>query len=328
MMANDGLIDRVDVKEWKLTPEGWTSAQTQAPKAIFRQREYERREQMWSALLASGGPKDVTPDLLRELKIYGNQAGNCVPSAETGTPGTPQGVALSFLHTVKNYEDELTETGVICHYPTTGANEHEDSEIEAFKEAYEAAVPVFVIEPGSKSTTHTVHRGFIEDIDDDNRLLLITFTSAQFPWLTERDETTSQFNLTADEGDATYSRVKNRPNQVRFAFEVYKRYGTGCAVCGLNVKGLLQAAHLLSKKLGGSDDARNGLPLCANHHLAFDRGYWCVDSDLRLHAKADGPALDDLAIVRSDLSHLPEKPHTDALTRVWRNWQAEQEADS
>lgn len=325
LMANDGLIDRADVKEWKLTSKGWASARTEAPKAIFRHQEYERREQMWSALLANGGPKDVPRGLLRELKIYGNQAGIYVPSAETRTPGTPKGVALSFLHTGKHYDDELTETGVIYHYPTTGRKGHDESEIEASKEAFEAAVPVFVIGPGSKSTTRTVHRGFIEDVDDDNRVLLVTFTNAQFPWLGEKHEPAGLFNLTDEEDDATYSQVKNRPNQVRFVFDVFKRYGSACAVCGLTIRPLLQAAHLLSKKLGGSDDARNGLPLCANHHLAFDRGYWCIDPDLKLHAKADGPALDDLAIIRADLSHLPKKPHVHALTRIWTDWQAKQE---
>lgn len=213
---------------------------------------------------------------------------------------------------------------MIYHYPTTGRKGHDESEIEASKEAHEAAVPVFVIGPGSESTTRTVHRGFIEDIDDDNRVLLITFTTAQFPWLTEKDEQADLFKLMDEESDATYSLVKNRPNQVRFAFGVYKRYGIKCAVCGLNVKGLLQAAHLLSKSFGGTDDARNGLPLCANHHLAFDRGYWCVDPNLKLHAKADGPALDDLAIVRTDLCHLPQKPHPSALARVWTDWKAQQ----
>lgn len=322
LMASEGLIDSVNNRQWKLTPEGWVIARTEAPIAIFRQQEFLRREQMWGALLANGGPNDVYRGLLRELQIYGNQAGIYVPSAETRTPRTPKGVALSFLHTGKHYEDELTETGVIYHYPATGRKGHDESEIEAAKEAWEAAVPVFVIGPGSRSTTRTVHRGFIENVDDDNRVLLITFTNAQFPYLTERRESDALFNLTDEEDGAIYSQVKNRPNQLRFAFGVRKRYGAHCAVCGLTIQGLIQAAHLLSKKLRGSDDARNGLPLCANHHLAFDRGYWCVDPNLKLHAAANGPTLSDLGIIRIDLSHLPQKPHADAVARIWTNWKS------
>ena len=294
------------------------------PVVLNRDQEFDRREQLWAALQANGGPSDVPRGLLRELKIYGNQAGIYVPSAETRTRDTPKGIALSFLHTGRHYDDELTETGVIYHYPTTGRSGHDESEIEASKAAYRAALPVFVIGPGSKATTRTVHRGYIEDVDDSNRVLLITFTRAELPPPPTKDEQTDPFSLT-DSGPApTFTPRRNRPNQVRFAFDVFKRYGAVCAACGLNVKGLVQAAHLLSKKLGGSDDARNGLPLCANHHLAFDRGYWCVDTDLKLHAQSDGPALFDLAISRSDLSHLPHAPHHEALTKIWTDWKSKQ----
>jgi hypothetical protein len=40
---------------------------------------------------------------------------------------------------------------------------------------------------------------------------------------------------------------------------------------------LLQAAHLRRKAEGGSDHPRNGLVLCALHHLAYDRGLWAIE---------------------------------------------------
>lgn len=348
-MANDGLIDRTDLRVWKLTDVGKTEARPLAPGSwnepagtISSARpsngaraaegsftrdghaaaEGLRREQLWQALLAAGGPVDVQRGLLRDLKIYGGQAGIFVPSAETRTPATPKGIALSFLHTGRHYDDELTATGVIYHYPSTGRSGHDKSEIEASHAAYRASLPVFVIGPGNKATSRTVYRGYIEDVDDKNKVLLITFTRAELPPPPTPTEISEAFNLTDNSAAPSFSARRNRPNQVRFAFDVYKRYGTECAVCGLNVQGLLQAAHLLSKKDGGSDDARNGLPLCANHHLAFDRGYWCVDTDLKLHTQSDGPALFDLAIPRADLSHLARQPHPQAISRVWTEWQA------
>lgn len=264
------------------------------------------------------GPSNV----LRELKIYGTQAAIFVPSAETRTKNTTKGIALSFLNTGRSYEEELTTTGVIYHYPVTGRSGHDEAQVEASKAAYRASLPVFVIGPGNKATTRTIYRGYIEDVDDVNKVLLITFTQAELPPPPATAEQSEPFSLTDDAQAPSYSARRNRPNQVRFTFDVYKRYGTACAVCGLGVKGLLQAAHILSKKDGGSDDPRNGLPLCANHHLAFDRGYWCVDPDLKIHAKIEGPALDDLAIIRTDLSHLRRLPHVDALSRVWTDWQA------
>lgn len=323
-MANDGLIDRVDVKEWKLTPEGWAAARALTLDGYDRQQEHERRQHMWQALLKSGGPTNVQRGLLNTLGIFEGQPGFCVP-AMTRTPATPDGVAVSFLNTGKHYADEVSPTGAVYHYPTTARRgRHDESEVNAAKAAFGLGLPVFFITTGTPQNTRTVHRGYIEDMDDSQKVLLVTFTDQELPPPPTKDEFEAAFQLTDDETPGTYSRRKNRPNQVRFAFDVYKRYGTGCAVCGVNVKGLVQAAHLVSKKNGGSDDARNGLPLCANHHLALDGGYWCVDPDLKLHAKADGPALDDLAIIRADLSHLSRLPHQDALAKVWTDWESKQ----
>jgi len=66
------------------------------------------------------------------------------------------------------------------------------------------------------------------------------------------------------------STVIDRPGQQRFAFEVKKRSGPACALCGLSVKGLVDGAHIIPKEEGGTDDPRNGLPLCPTHHRTFD----------------------------------------------------------
>lgn len=328
-MANDGLIDRDEVRAWKLTDKGWAESRYSpvvAGDSPDRSGEAGRREQLWASLLAQGGPADVRRGRLRELGIYGNQAGIYVPSAETRTPDTPKGIALSFLHTGKHYDDELTETGVIYHYPKTARSGHDESEIEASKAAYRASLPVFVIGPGNKSTTRTVHRGYIEDVDDSNRVLLITFTRAELPPPPTINDSNDPFDLTDPGTTPTYSARRNRPNQVRFAFDVFKRYGSGCAVCWVDVPGLVQAAHLLAKSKGGSDDARNGLPLCANHHLALDRGYWSIDAEARIHGETDGPTCPEIGIIRKDLSHLPHRPHRQALETIWTYWLREQEA--
>ncbi|MEI2276692.1 HNH endonuclease [Paenarthrobacter ilicis] len=283
------------------------------------QTEAAHREFLWDSLLASVSPDDVRPSLIWALglRINGHQRGLFVSSA-TRNPQTPKGLALSFLNTGA-YDDEVTDTGVIYHYPKTLKPGHDESEITATKAAYRAGLPVFFIGLGRKSTTRSVRRGYIEDMDDQSRLLLITFTDEKSPTISPPAQQES-FQVTSDETTVRYGLVKKRPNQARFAFDVYKRYGYQCAVCGLNVNGLLQAAHLVPKRLKGSDDSRNGLPLCANHHLAFDRDYWCMDIDLRLHFKKNGPDLEELAITHEDLSHLRSPPHQKALEFVWTRW--------
>lgn len=340
-MVRDGLLQDTHLRteagrmlqEWALTDRGREEASTvRTGDASFLRQEAARREEMWRELQRRGGPDNVERGLLRELEIYGGVPGIFVPREETKTLTTPDGIAVSLLNTGRHYTDEITDTGAIYHYPTTNrAPAQDQSEIDAAKAAYRAGLPVFVITPGNKSTTRTVHRGYIEDLDDANRVMLVTFTDGELPQppaagaVEAVEELPLPFNTTADDDEVpTFSTRRNRPNQVRFAFDVFKRYGTGCAVCVVDVAGLVQAAHLVAKSKKGSDDARNGLPLCANHHVAFDRGYWCVDPDLKLHAQADGPALEELAIIRPDLSHLARLPHANALTKVWADWQAKQ----
>ncbi|WP_104088575.1 HNH endonuclease [Arthrobacter sp. GMC3] len=322
-MSEDGLLEpHAGEDVWTLTPKGWAADRALTLDGYDRERELERRQQMWQALLYKDGPANVEPSLLRALEIFVGQPGICVP-AMTRTPATPDGVAVSLLNTGKHYADEVTATGAIYHYPNTARNgRHDESEINAAKAAFGLGLPVFLITPGSPQNTRTVHRGYIEDMDDTQQVLLVTFADGELPSPPTKGELEAAFKLTDDEALGDYSLRKNRKNQARFAFNVYKRYGTGCAVCGFTVQGLVQAAHLLSKKNNGSDDARNGLPLCANHHLAFDRHYWCIDPDLKIHAKNDGPTLETLAIVRTDLSHLALPPHDDAVTRIWNDWQS------
>jgi hypothetical protein len=57
----------------------------------------------------------------------------------------------------------------------------------------------------------------------------------------------------------------------RFSGEVLAAYDRECAMCGLGL-GLVQGAHIYPASAPGSRDiVSNGMALCANHHLAFDR---------------------------------------------------------
>jgi hypothetical protein len=67
----------------------------------------------------------------------------------------------------------------------------------------------------------------------------------------------------------------------RFSRRVIDAYGGRCAMCGLGVQ-LVQGAHIYPVSAPGSrDEPWNGLALCPNHHLAFDRHLLAVDIDTR-----------------------------------------------
>jgi hypothetical protein len=67
----------------------------------------------------------------------------------------------------------------------------------------------------------------------------------------------------------------------RFSRRVIDAYAGLCAMCGLGVE-LVQGAHIYPVSAPGShDEPWNGLALCPNHHLAFDRYLVAVDIDTR-----------------------------------------------
>jgi putative restriction endonuclease len=79
---------------------------------------------------------------------------------------------------------------------------------------------------------------------------------------------------------------------------------------------LLHAAHLCGKAAKGSDDWRNGLPLCATHHLAFDADLFAIHPNTLEIVIAGGLDRDTLGIQGSTLATMRAKPHLDALR--WR----------
>jgi hypothetical protein len=85
---------------------------------------------------------------------------------------------------------------------------------------------------------------------------------------------------------------------------------------GIAVPEMVEAAHMRGDADGGSSDARNGLPMNAALHRAFDAHLFAINPDtLTAEARPDGPTLDDLGIIHPKLT-LPSLPHRDAL--VWR----------
>lgn len=62
-----------------------------------------------------------------------------------------------------------------------------------------------------------------------------------------------------------------------FQTHVAKLYQRRCAMCGEGLchpsgRSETESAHIVPRRLSGSDDARNGLQLCRSHHWAFDCG--------------------------------------------------------
>jgi putative restriction endonuclease len=303
---------------------GWYVSQIAPDEGRSRIRqELEHRRGMWASLLDAGGPEGVAPGMLRDLGIYGGAQGVWVDKARTGSlteDGT--GVTVGLLHTGSSYADDLSDDGVLYHYPSTNRPRGRDlAEIEATKAAGRLGLPVFVITyPSPGSAKRDVHLGWVENCDDSLEIFLITFGQSQpAPQVTDADE--QPFRLVEEKRKTTRRQVEARTGQQRFKFLVFQRYGERCAVCGISAPQLLDAAHLRPKREHGSDDPRNGLVLCASHHRALDAGLFAIEPEsLRIHFNTSGPDARSLRTDYPTLQHLPKKPHAEALQWLWTRW--------
>jgi hypothetical protein len=287
------------------------------------QQERAHRLEMWERLRAAGGPKGVASSVLRELGIYGGQQGIWVDKARTASLTEDRtGVTVGLLHTGSSYADDLTEDGVVYHYPSTQRQGRDAAEVAATKAARTVHLPVFVITyPSPGASTRDVQLGWVQDWEDASRLFLVAFGEEQPPPrpVTGASEEAT-FALTEARRD-TRREVAARMGQARFKFDVLRRYGAQCAVCDLAFLEALDAAHLCPRTEAGSNDARNGLVFCAVHHRAFDAGLFAVDpGTLALRYKPGGPDARILRISRPGLDHLLRHPHLEALDWCWRRW--------
>lgn len=65
----------------------------------------------------------------------------------------------------------------------------------------------------------------------------------------------------------------------KFRIAVLTAYGRKCAICRCAEEKLLEAAHIVAVADGGTDNPENGICLCANHHIMFDKELIKIDFD-------------------------------------------------
>jgi putative restriction endonuclease len=297
-------------------------AQKSVPVSSALPPELERRQELWSTITRDGAPAQCSPKQLRELGIFGAAQGIWVDKAYTSRLTTDgEGIAVSILLTGAKYADDLSDDGVLYHYPDTArtAGSHDRSEIAAMKRASDLSLPIFVIvKHGAKAVMREVHLAWIESWDDASKLFLITFTDSAPAGLASEDTSDLDFTLLSEDADVRKRHVVARPNQQRFKFEVLARYGLACAVCDINAPEVLDAIHLAEKAKRGVDHAENGLILCATHHRAFDAKLFGIDPSSRKVQLRAGAG--DLRLTRASIDHLRAWPHPDALAWRWAQW--------
>ena len=119
--------------------------------------------------------------------------------------------------------------------------------------------------------------------------------------------------LTLPDDDSETRLVNRLPRDPHFRNEVIKAYSYRCAVCGYGAKLSndvlgLEAAHILWHAKGGPDEVPNGLALCANHHVALDRGGISLDDDLKLLVASELHGYDEVNPQFFDFEGKPIRP--------------------
>jgi putative restriction endonuclease len=283
--------------------------------------EAERNWRMvvWAGLLARRDTSGLlTPDALRSVSAYNNFRGIWADKKRTKKIH-PDGVTIGLKHTGQHYPDDLSETGVLYHYPVTRQKGRDLGEVNATKAAARSKLPLFVI------TEHGDRRGvqlaWVEGWEDKSSLFLVTFGETPPMRIIDRDRSEEEpFSLEGNRRRRRHGFVVDRPDQARFKLEVFQRYGPRCPLSGIEVPQMVEAAHLRGDADGGSSDARNGLPMNAAIHRAFDAHLFAINPDtLTAEACPGGPSLAAMGILPSRLD-LERLPHPDALEWRYDEW--------
>ena len=211
---------------------------------------------------------DLSPVFLRELGVYGGAQGIWVDKNRTGRLSS-DGVAVAVLHTGRHYADDLSDLGIVYHYPRTRRPAGRDAaEVAAVKACETFKVPIFVISETSDGNRRRVRLAWVTAHDDPARIFLITFGDqpALAPDIPHPDD---PFRLETRRR-RTRADVERAIRDPNFNFAVNRRYEGRCVVVAISVPEMLDAVHLVPVERGGVDDERNALLLTASLHRALD----------------------------------------------------------
>jgi len=112
--------------------------------------------------------------------------------------------------------------------------------------------------------------------------------------------------------------IKGRLHQAIFRQRVMKAYGFRCALTGLPIPKLLDAAHIIPDSEEDSlPHIRNGICMSKLHHTAFDANLIGIAPDRTIHVNrdlseaTDGPLLEGLKSLKGSLITVPGHPSLD-----------------
>jgi len=254
----------------------------------------------------------LSPSEVRDLGMYGGASGVWVDKTRT-QEFAKEGVAVGLLHTGRHYDDDIDESGVLYHYPTTQRPESRDNnEIQSIKNAKSLKLPVFVIR--NVGARKKIDLAWLEDFDDQLRICVLTFHGVNPDSNTFKStQQISALPLFGTRKKSTMEVLRAERDPL-FKFNILRRFQGSCLVTEINVTEMLDAAHIIPVASGGTESSENGMLLSASAHRALDSGLWAINpSTLQVETKKDGPSAQRMKLLVTDLSHQADKLNLEAL---------------
>ncbi|WP_228761180.1 HNH endonuclease [Vibrio gigantis] len=264
--------------------------------------EIKRRKKLFNAISYVDVATEVEPSKLRDLGIYGGAAGVWVNTEVTrDIVDSSSGVAVSVLHTGKDYSDTMSTEGINYDFPNTQRKgSHDQNEIKALKNCFEAQVPLFVISKASNKSLRNVHIGLISSFDEINAKAFIKFVGQDklFPKANESiNESEVEYKVNFerdvnkslnDSSEKRQGRLSSKSKTPRVVYRLVKDYSRDpdvvaealyrangrCEKCQAkapfkkrsNGQPYLEVHHIIPLSQGGLDSLSNVISLCPNCH--------------------------------------------------------------
>ena len=274
----------------------------------FKQRNLD----LWEEI---SNKKIHTNDFVRnEKKIHRGERGIYRDLSKTKKHSFTDGICQSVLDTGRKYGDVLTETHLTYYYPDTSHKTRDKGEINSLKNSYKYNIPIFVVLGlGKDKTKKELRLGYVQRFNDKQKTFLISFLENSIQKILPIDDIIESQNEDESKDELFASGRERRKrisssrgnNQPKFNSDVFNYYQNQCAVC--DIEYFLDAAHIIPVKDKGSDNKRNGLILCKNHHKAFDDGFFKINpNNLKIEIIKEDKNI--LNIKRDNLNHLINKP--------------------
>lgn len=237
-------------------------------------------------------------ELLRSLEVGGKRYALLNPQAGIHRPRAFRGPAALTIVTAPPkakapppYDDDFDEdSGTIRYSYRAGSVDSPDN--RALRAAYSEQVPLIYLMGVAPSVYSLAAPVYVVADDPAARSVLVQIGS--------RVTDLSPAGIRSEPDVRRYAlrEVRYRLHQHQFRYQVLAAYRHRCTICALRERSLVQAAHIVEDvHERGIPVVRNGLALCAIHHLAFDRNVLGVDPHGVVHLaprvleEEDGPML-------------------------------------